>query len=193
MIDMSASWLSQPTSGWRDVGIETFATPRVRAGGFDMAYGGQDWCVYYVGDFDLERSHIMLLDCYRSDRGMADMIAGMVRLREKWGEHPAASYVSGPEREICRLLGEKGFRVCGMPATVNKFLRAQRTAAAWNNGQIIVPRTDWGQRLAKHARLFTGGEGGKDDEIDALVSLWDFVAGNRLTLGKKFAWKRTSV
>lgn len=57
----------------------------------------------------------------------------------------------------------------------NKYLRAQPTADAWNEGRIRTPiDAPWVADFHFEARRFTGKRGGKDNRIDALTQLYDY-------------------
>ncbi len=58
----------------------------------------------------------------------------------------------------------------------NKFLRAQPTADAWNEGRIRTPLdAPWVADFHFEARRFTGKRGGKDNRVDALTQLYDYA------------------
>jgi hypothetical protein len=58
----------------------------------------------------------------------------------------------------------------------NKYLRAQPTADAWNEGRIRTPiDAPWVADFHFEARRFTGKRGGKDNRIDALTQLYDYA------------------
>ena len=166
----------------------------ITAIGLDMGYGGRDLAVAYVGRYDVRKEVLMLVDHAESDSGMAKMVARIKELHLRWGASvQIASYIGGQEYEVVRLLAEKRVNVIAMPAKVNKYLRSVRTVAAWNDARILVPECPWGDDLVKEASEFTGSEKSEDNRVDALVSLWDFVAENRIKLGTTLAWGRTRI
>lgn len=58
----------------------------------------------------------------------------------------------------------------------NKFLRAQPTADAWNEGRIRTPLdAPWVADFHFETRRFTGKRGGKDNRVDALTQLYDYA------------------
>lgn len=95
---------------------------------------------------------------------------------------PAAMYGSGPELAIVRALAQipkadgGGIRVMAMPTRSPKYIRAGKTARRWNLGEIRVLRgAPWADSFIRRIKSFTGIEGQRDDEADALVSGHDLL------------------
>lgn len=112
--------------------------------------------------------------CSRTAPGVAAMIAS-VKAR-----YPSASmftYYSGPEKGTIDLLTEFPYRldIIGVPARYNKYARAMACADAWNAGRVRVPAiASWDVgALVNEAVNFTGGDGERDDRIDAMVAAFD--------------------
>jgi phage terminase large subunit-like protein len=58
----------------------------------------------------------------------------------------------------------------------NKFLRAQPTADAWNQGRIRTPfEAPWVADFHREVKRFTGKQGGKDNRVDAMTQLEDYL------------------
>ncbi len=112
--------------------------------------------------------------CARTAPGVAMMIQDLKR------RYPTAmiyTYVSGPEVGVVSLLNEPPYSldILGVPARYNKYARAMAAADAWNGGRLRVPAVaawDVGA-LVNEAVNFTGGDGERDDRIDALVGAFD--------------------
>jgi hypothetical protein len=98
-----------------------------------------------------------------------------------------SSYVSGPEIGALQALAmheqrDKRIRITPLPAKLSKLVRAGRTARRWNAGAIRLPRNaPWTPTLVRVVCGFTGVDGAKDDEVDALVS-----GADRLMVGETF-------
>jgi phage terminase large subunit-like protein len=65
-------------------------------------------------------------------------------------------------------------RLEAIPATVDKFQRAQPVAAAWNAGKVLVPRdAPWLDDFIREVASFTGLGDRHDDQVDALAAAFD--------------------
>ena len=93
----------------------------------------------------------------------------------------------GPPEEPLEDLEEQEVEGLGLdievfPAVADKFIRAQKTAASWNAGRILLPGPDspffgpWVGPLIARIKAFTGEEGGVDDDVDALAAIHDALA-----------------
>lgn len=103
-------------------------------------------------------------------------------LREVQSDYPGvqiASYVGGQERAIYDLLFYRGIEIARMPARVSKWARATRSSIAWKAGRIMVRAGQtWTKSFAREVEYFTGQEEAHDDQVDALVSGYDYHALN---------------
>lgn len=85
-------------------------------------------------------------------------------------------YVASSEMGAADLLsdGSTGVPVRGELAKADKFIRAQRYAAAWNAGNVLVPRdAPWLEAFLSEHASFTGVNDKRDDLIDAAVAAFD--------------------
>lgn len=104
-----------------------------------------------------------------------------------WRDCPMASYVIQAERGILNALAThedpaRRIRVQALPAKQSKLVRSSRTARRWNAGAIRIRRgAPWADSFARVVCGFTGLDGQRDDETDALVSAHD-----RMTIGETF-------
>jgi predicted phage terminase large subunit-like protein len=105
-----------------------------------------------------------------------------------WPAAPWYSYVAGGERGTYELLAMRGFPVSLMAARWSKYVRAQRTAAAWSAGRILVPHSaPWLKDFLHEVHAFTGLTDTHDDQVDALVSAFDALESSEwLGDGVKF-------
>lgn len=93
---------------------------------------------------------------------------------------PIVTYASGPEVSAYRTLARNTppLRVAVLPARLSKYTRSQRTAARWNAGRIRVPQgAPWVAEFVRVVTGFTGADGARDDEVDALVAAHDVLVG----------------
>ncbi len=66
------------------------------------------------------------------------------------------------------------------PGSRDKFTRAQPTAAAWNDGRVLVPTdVEWADGFIERFQRFTGVGGQPDDEIDAVGQGWNLLYRER--------------
>ncbi len=95
-------------------------------------------------------------------------------------------YTSTTEKGVADLFdeGDEAVPVRSVNAKASKLIRAQRYAAAYNAGKVLVPRNaPWLEEfLAQHA-AFTGADGGRDDIIDAAVAAFDELEENASNTG----------
>lgn len=135
---------------------------------------------------------VYLETCSRTAPGVAQMISGLK------SRHPSAmifTYYSGPEQGTIDLLREYPYNIdiIGVPARYNKYARAMHAADAWNGGRLRVPVVaSWDVgALVNEAVNFTGGDGERDDRIDALVAAFDALdQGGSSGLEPAFLGKR---
>lgn len=143
--------------------------------GLDMAYSTSkiaDWSAMVVLRIYDGRAYVR--DAVRVKLDPDLILATLMHLQTTYGASKIYSYVSGPEVGIVKDLIRKGLRVAPLPAKYNKLVRAQRTRAAWNAGQILLPdHATWAPSLIATALDFRGLESDDDDLIDALVSACD--------------------
>lgn len=84
---------------------------------------------------------------------------------------PIYWHAAGVEKGAADFLITQGVPLTVVPATTDKFIRAQETAALWNSGKIVVPSdAPWSQTFIRELMQFTGRGDAHDDQVDALVS-----------------------
>jgi predicted phage terminase large subunit-like protein len=81
--------------------------------------------------------------------------------------------IGGTEKGVVQLLKrDLGIRLDTIPASTDKFAFAQPVAAAWNAGNVLLPRNaPWVDELLSEVLTFTGVNDTHDDTIDALGAL----------------------
>ena len=171
----ATNYLNQPArygtlpeyAGWRD------------AAGIDMAFTAgraSDWFAVAAGRFYGNRLYLMFVHRFKADPKEVPTILGQIF--SQWSHMPVFSYVSGPERGNISTLAGQGFEIQGMQAKVNKLWRSQRMIGAWRKGEILVPNDPpWAKGFINRAMNFRGRDGDEDDEVDAVVSLYDGMTG----------------
>ncbi len=135
---------------------------------------------------------VHLETCARTAPGVAAMIAA---LKSRHKSAQMFTYYSGPEKGTLDLLTEFPYHldIIGVPARYNKYARAMAAADAWNGKRLRVPAAaSWDVgALVNEAVNFTGGDGERDDRIDALVGAFDALdQGSGSGLEPMFLGKR---
>lgn len=86
--------------------------------------------------------------------------------QEKW--------LANPSRPPQPTLGPQRMRVVPLYPSLDKLMRAQAVAAAWNAGRVRLPRgAPWVVGFVARIQAFTGMPGKEDDDADALSGLWN--------------------
>ena len=148
--------------------------------GVDLACSSKTWADRSVIATGYKADGLLyVVDC-KIGRKSVDVFA-RESLKPQLQQYPGKArwYYSGMEKGIIQLLDVQGVKLNGLPATSDKFVRAQPAAAAWNQGKILLPATDnghqhtWVTELIDEVCSFTGVGDAHDDIVDALDSLWD--------------------
>ncbi|MCE5419173.1 MAG: hypothetical protein JJ713_00055 [Acidithiobacillus sp.] len=150
-----------PTDGYR------------RARGFDLAYSARrsaDYSVILTGRY--AGGVLYLEDCWR-----AQVEAPVFARQASLDMSPMYIYAHAVERGAVDLF-RRDYRLPVVPRDASKagdkFTRAQRAVAAWNEGRIRVPRSaPWLEPFLAEALVYTGLDDPHDDQVDALAALWD--------------------
>lgn len=92
---------------------------------------------------------------------------------------PLLWYASGTETGVADLINEfgKGIGILVRPALADKLQRAQRFAAAWNAGTVLLPQSaPWLTTFVEELEKFTGTSADEhDDQVDAAVAAFDIL------------------
>ena len=112
--------------------------------------------------------------------------------------HPGAPmrwYASGTEKGSGQFIQQLGIPLTVMPATADKYVRAQPTAAMWNAGKIHLPRNaPWVPSFLRVVLGFTGVGDTEDDEVDAMAAAFDALQAHgtgEITMGPARATTRS--
>lgn len=147
-----------------------------RARGFDLAYSARrsaDYSVIITGRY--AGGVLYLEDVWR-----AQVEASVFARKASMDMSPMYIYAHGVERGAVDLF-RRDYR---LPVVLrdasragDKFTRAQRTIAAWNEGRIRLPTSaPWLEAFLAEVQSFTGLDDPHDDQVDALAALWDGVS-----------------
>lgn len=145
--------------------------------GVDFAYSASKSADHSVAVVLAESGgKFYVLDVIRAQVPAPVFKARLKALWEKWGKPSVHAYLGGTEKGVADFFGqdEAEFRVIVRPATADKLVRAQSTAADWNAKKILVPAT--GDTIGDFTGVvlgFTGTPGEQDDDVDALVAARD--------------------
>lgn len=161
--------------------------------GFDLAYSatGDKIAIVVLGESDLMLANgdpiLYVLEVFTLNKSAIEADDWIRASIAPWPNAPKASYVAGPEIGAIQALARhedeaKRIKITPMGAKLSKLVRAGRTSRRWNAGGIRVRRgAPWADPFVRIVCGFTGVDGAKDDEVDALVSGFD-----RLTIGESF-------
>jgi phage terminase large subunit-like protein len=142
---------------------------------------------------------VRVLRVYTFKLEIPDVVAFLEVLQRKWLGAPFAIEVTGPGLGVFQTLKRIAptLNMIAITSTQDKFMRAQPTAAVWNDSRVEVPlqenvgydspeivkaltdlgvyRAEWVAEYIKRMGRFTGNDGGKDDETDATVHIVNFA------------------
>jgi len=106
----------------------------------------------------------------------------MPTLKAWKARHPGVSmyaYSSGPEKGVIVMAHMEGIPIFPVDTGGrSKATRAQKAAHAWNEGRIVLPRgAPWLDTFRREVTNFDGSGTDNDDQVDALTSAYDMLAG----------------
>lgn len=151
---------------------------RYRVGkGVDLAYTAKtraDWSTSVVM---LEANdEYYVTDVRRAQVEAPDFIRELAMVDVVW-PGPWHWFSSSTERGLADVvtdLGDLGVVIEAVLATADKFVRAQRFAAAWNDRRVHVPRNaPWLKAFVDELGAFSGVGDRKDDQVDGAVSAFE--------------------
>ena len=168
----------------------TYSTlPRLLRHGFglDLSYSAKkrsDWsvCVHMAKAAGLT----YVVDVTREHMRAPDFLA---HVRPQHLAHVSAPwwwYAPGPEIGVADFFNEGGVPVVALPTKGDKFARAVRYAAAWNEGRVVLPESaPWLEELVHEHLSFTGLPSGIDDQVDAAVPAFDALDGDAVSMPER--------
>jgi predicted phage terminase large subunit-like protein len=115
-----------------------------------------------------------ILDVIRQQEEAPRFGARLAMLQAKYTGVTFCWYYAGNEKGIAQFVQLLGVDIDLRPAAIDKFIRAQPVAAAWNDGRVRIPReAPWLDDLLAELVSFTGTGDKRDDQADALAGAWD--------------------
>lgn len=161
---------------FRDVTFYDELPKTFRVGkGLDLAYSAKTRADRSAGVVLLESEGLhFVVDVRRLLMKVPDFLAVLATIDPRY---PGAWhwYTSTTETGLAELATEHaGVHVEPTRAAVDKFMRAQPVAAAWNAGKVLLPRNaEWLDDFVAEVCGFTGVGDRHDDQVDALAAAFD--------------------
>lgn len=144
--------------------------------GIDLAYTSKKSSDYSVAVV-MARSggNVYVLDMIRMQSDAPTFMARLKSLMSGYVGARTRAYIGGGgEQGVLDLFARERVFINAIPATHDKFVRAQGLAAAWNNGRVFLPRDrSWLPSLLDEMRNFTGVNDPHDDIVDAMAGAYD--------------------
>jgi len=155
--------------------------------GADFAYSSKTYADYSVSvalvarpEHCIKRGNITryyVADVRRQQVEAPAFRRAITEQRQKWPGKVTA-YIAGTEKGVVDFLKQDGIPLEPLPATLDKFARAQPVAAAWNAGDVMVPKdAPWAEAFVSEVAAFTGVGDRHDDQVDALAGAFAPFAG----------------
>lgn len=152
--------------------------------GVDLAYSSKtasDWSVAVVmaecnGQF-------FVLEVLRKQCELPAFAFELNALARRYPRAPMVSYVANYERRNVDTLLQFGVPLIALPASGDKYTRAQPLAAAWKSGRVALRAgAEWIDEYADVILGFTGvgGDDEQDDDVDATASAFDALGGGHV-------------
>jgi phage terminase large subunit-like protein len=157
----------------------------VRGIGLDLAYSKRtsaDWSVLVV--MAKAAGVYYVLDVVLSQSRAPEFTAVAKAYRQRYPGTRMRWYGSGIETEgVASFMRPSLPWLEALPASADKFIRAQNYAAAWNRGEVLLPEVpegtdapEWLERFVTEHVNFTGVNDLHDDIVDASVAAYDVLA-----------------
>jgi phage terminase large subunit-like protein len=126
-------------------------------------------------------------------REVPETVDFLWQLQQEWPGAPIVVETQGGEgRSIAQMLRRMNqhLNIVEVTCGADKFTRAQPASAAWNGGRIRVPQREydpksklvpvgshpaWIAQMLDELQRFTGVGDRHDDQVDALVHLYNFA------------------
>lgn len=156
--------------------------PDGQAIGIDLAYTAKTYSDWSVAVSGLRYGDtIYITDVRRKQCDVKQFSSEIKDARSKCRGAPIWWFVGGVEKGVVTLLRALGIHVNAVVAKTDKYVRAQPSATAWNDGKIKVPfHAPWLAEFLSEVCSFTGVSDAHDDQVDALAALFHPLLGKRL-------------
>lgn len=143
--------------------------------GVDFAYTSKTSSDYSVAVAMARRGDIYyVMDLVRQQTSLPEFGNRLKSMLSEYSGCRTRAYIGGTEQGVVDMLAKERVYVSTLPATKDKFVRAQPLAAAWNDGRVLIPRNmEWTTDMVNEFRMFTGVNDPHDDIVDAMASAYD--------------------
>ena len=190
----SYSWASlymqspRPRGGalFRDVSFYDALPNTFRIGkGIDLAYSAKTRADKSAAVVMLESGGLYYVVDVRTAQVRAPDFLAMLATIDTTYRGPWHWFTSSTETGLADLAtATAGVHVMAERATVDKYMRAQSVAAAWNAGRVLLPRAaPWLDAFVSEVCGFVGVGDRHDDQVDALASAFERLGG-AMTMGR---------
>jgi predicted phage terminase large subunit-like protein len=154
--------------------------PRITATciGIDLAYTNKTYadysCAVVLGRGDDKRYYV--LDVVRKQAEPPAFATELNNLSNKHGTRNIFWYISGVEKGVIPFLKNSRVNVRAEVTNKDKFTRSIDVAAAWNRGDVLLPKdAPWLDSFISEVVNFTGINDAKDDQVDALAAAYSQI------------------
>ena len=154
--------------------------------GVDLAYSKRtsaDYSVIVVLGRDDVTEISYVLKVIREQEEAPVFAKRIIAVQQEYVGVAARWHYAGAEKAVGDFLRTLGVDMDMQPAIVDKFVRSQPFAAAWNDGRVLLPRPNqeddgdsWQDELVAEYVSFTGKDDLRDDQVDAGSSAYDAAA-----------------
>lgn len=115
---------------------------------------------------------LYLTDMWREQVSSAKFVRALKNIQTQH-RAPAYSRIGGTEKAMVAWLQQEGIDVRASTTVGNKLTNALPVAAAWDRGDILVPKdAPWLDALLQELGEFTGVGDAHDDIVDTIVTAW---------------------
>lgn len=137
--------------------------------GIDLAYSGKTYSDYSVAVVLVETGGKFYVADVLREQCKPPQFRDMVgKLKYSYPNAVLCVGCSTSEQGSAYFMSDLGMELNIQNASVDKFLRAQPAAAAWNAGDILLPQDAFWLQDFKHELLNFTGDDARDDQVDAL-------------------------
>jgi predicted phage terminase large subunit-like protein len=147
--------------------------------GIDLAYSAKT-----AADFSIciegiaHEGKLYIVDVIRKQVDAPSFGLTLKSVSSKRPGWPIRWYIGGTEKSSVDFFARLGIRIKAITATADKLIRATPVAAAWNNGDVLLPDrahidAPWMDDFLEIVLGFTGQNDTHDDDVDALAALFD--------------------
>lgn len=124
-------------------------------------------------------ARMWVVDSWRGQVEMPELVRRLRAMQSQWKVAIGVEAVGGFKAVPQALRSQdRKLRIVELHPKGDKFVRAQGLSAAWNAGRVMIPLdAEWADACILEHQDFTGSDGEKDDQVDALSSGWNYLVG----------------